>query len=158
MRLTASSRTGALCILLLPVFVTGRAAAADGRDFAGNYSLTRISRQDGSVRVTLTMRVVNSSGADLSNAAIEVHTTGPGAELMGRLPAARAWAANHDVVATGDFTLTPEEFQRWCSRSPGVFVVYTDGQGGEKRGWVQLSRRPFIGGASQASPPAATEE
>ena len=150
MRKSSLSLTDLLILILVLVFSSCLVKAGDGRDFAGHYSLTQVTEGNGEVQLMLTLHLFNYSGTDLARAAIEVHSAQQGGELLGNLARVTNWANTRDVVVAGVFGISRDEYQRWRSRSPGVFVTYRDSNGEERRAWVQLSRRPVIRDTSQA--------
>ncbi len=70
--------------------------------------------------------------------------------LMGEFSAVKQLPAKHDVIVSGQFTVSKREFQNWSRHgSPEVVVMYS-ASGRTLRQNVQLSRRPML-------PPATAE-
>ena len=67
---TAPHFAAGLAIVLAALVVCGLAAAGDGRDFAGSYALSDVTDLGPEMRLTLTLRVHNFSGADVPDATI----------------------------------------------------------------------------------------
>src|SRR5580692_12415076 len=73
-----------LCLALgLAAAVALTACAKDTRNFAGSYRMTEVAKQAGNVQVRLSLRVINYSGADVSNASISLKSSlpHPGSDL-----------------------------------------------------------------------------
>jgi hypothetical protein len=144
MRLLQFLLTGMIVLLLALALATSAAIAKDGRDFAGQYALTKTGEQGEQVQVTLVLHLMNYSGTDLEQAVIAVHPSPPGPEQPVAFAAAGYWRNASDVVASRGLTISRDEYQRWRRSQPDVFIVYTDDRGRERRAWAQLSRRPVI--------------
>jgi len=70
------SRTAMFVLVVVFVLSAGEGIARDGRDIVGNYALTSASEQGDQVELTLTLRLMNYSGADITKAAVTLrHTT-----------------------------------------------------------------------------------
>lgn len=143
MRMKRSART-AMFVSMLMALSAGAAFSKDGRDFVGNYALAGVAEHGDQVDVTLTLRLMNYSGAGLNRAVVAVHGAQAGAELLATFPAPGGWRQDRDVVVEKELTVSRAEYLRWRHAQPRVFVVDTDERGLERRRWVQLSRRPVI--------------
>lgn len=122
------------------LFTALLAAAKDGRDFAGFYSLTDVDEQDGQVRVTLNLQLFNYSDADIQGAVVVVREAA-GVTEFGRFAAIRVWRNGHDVVLSRTLTVPRAEYERWSTRrQPGVCIAYTDHGGQEWTQTAQLNR------------------
>jgi flavorubredoxin len=66
--------------------------------------------------------------------------------MLGEFGAVKVLPAKHDVIVSGNFTMSKEAFQGWSRRggSPKVVVMYRDADGRALRENVQLSRRPML--------------
>jgi hypothetical protein len=143
-------------VLALPSF------AKDGRDFTGFYAVNNVTESEGNsgksdrtatVDVTLTVQIFNNSDlGDIKAPVLALLESGPSHARLGEFGAVKVLPAKHDVIVSGNFTLSKEAFGSWSRRgvSPRVVVIYRDEEGRELRENVQLSRRPML-------PPATTE-
>lgn len=152
---------------LLPVFVFVLAFvlssfAKDGRDFAGFYAVSNVieasdnagkTDRTAKVEVTLAVQVFNNSDlGDIKAPVLALLESGPSHAMLGEFGAVKVLPAKHDVIVSGNFTMSKEAFQGWSRRGAGpkVVVMYRDDAGRTLRENVQLSRRPML--------PAATGE
>jgi hypothetical protein len=134
------------------------ALAKDGRDFAGFYAVTNVhdlgDPQDSSiaadrtakVELALTVQVQNNSDlGDLKEPVLALLGAGTHLEL-GRFTPIKLLPAGRDVIVSGQFTVTREEFKIWSLRGAGprVVMIYQDPSGRTLRQTVQLSRRPML--------------
>ncbi len=146
-----------LAFLLSPLFVLTLSLPSfskDGRDFAGLYAVsnrTDVGDNAGdpaaAVKVTLTVQVFNHSDlGDIKAPVLALLESGPSHALLGKFSPVKVLPANRDVVVSGSFTLSKDEFQRWGRRGiePKVIVIYRDETGRVLRQNVQLSRRPLL--------------
>jgi hypothetical protein len=121
------------------------AQAKDGRDFAGFYALSNVTERGDKVELTLTVQVFNYSDlGDIKLPVVALLGSGSHAK-MDEFNAVKLLPAKHDVIVSGQFTVSKEEFQSWSRRGggPQVVVIYED-SGRTLRESVQLSRRPML--------------
>ena len=120
-------------------------AAADGRDFAGHYDLTRITEKGSQVELTLSLRLFNYSGADLKQVVVSVRPAPPAPGVLATFAPVKLWRSGADVTISQQLTVPREQFQRWSGRSqPPIFVGYTDANGHSSQHFAQVSRNPLI--------------
>lgn len=146
-------------LLLLPVLVLALALpslAKDGRDFAGFYALSNVveagdnagkADRTAKVEVTLKVQIFNHSElGDIKAPAVALLESGPSHALLGKFGAVKVLPAMHDVIVTGTFSVSKQEFQSWNRRGvePRVVVFYQNQAGQTLRENVQLSRRPAL--------------
>jgi hypothetical protein len=154
MHRTSFSAAGVLALFASAVIFTAPAAAKDGRDFAGYYSLTNVTENGGQVEFTLALHLFNYSGADLKQAVVTVRSAPFGPGILSNFAPIKLWLSGRDVVVSQPIAIPREDFRRWSFRTPpAVFIGYRDEDGHAYRRPVQLSRRPTM-----AEPPAAAAE
>jgi hypothetical protein len=140
------------------VLVSVTAAAKDGRDFAGHYSLTNTIENGGQVELTLALQLFNSSGADLTQAVVTVRSSPPAPGILATFAPIKLWRGGSDVVVRRQLTIPREEYLHWSTRTqPAVFIGYCDEDGHTYRRWAQLSRRPMIPEPPEARPASAEQ-
>ncbi len=134
---------GIFIAVALVLVSAGLSAGANGRDFAGNFSLTGVNENADGVALTITLHLFNYSGEDLKQASLTVRGPRLGPVLASFAPIAD-WPRTRDIVIRESFTVTRETYRIWSSRTqPNVFVTYSSG-GQAREGSVELSRRPTI--------------
>jgi len=131
-----------LSLILLTALAT---LAKDGRDFAGYYSLTNATEQNNEVKLTLTVQIFNYSDADIKQASVVLHHSGPGMIVEGSFPPMKVFRNQTDVRLSQEFTVSREEYRRWQNGMVPNFVVHFMGANGiEQNRSIQLSRRPML--------------
>jgi len=121
------------------------AFARDGRDFAGYYSLTDVTEQSTAVKLTLTLQLFNYSDADIKQASVVLHQSGPGILIHGSYPILKVFRNQTDVRMSQEFTVPREEYMRWQNgMEPRLMVHFKGANGIEQRRSIQLSRRPML--------------
>jgi hypothetical protein len=128
-------------LLLIPI----AGVAKDGRDFAGYYSLTDVTEQSSEVKLTLTVQVFNYSDADIKQASLVLHQSGPGMIVDGAFPAVKVFHNQADVRLSQEFTVPRDEYRRWQNGVvPRLMVHFMGANGIEQHRSIQLSRRPML--------------
>lgn len=121
------------------------AAAKDGRDFAGFYSLTDVSEQGDQIQVTLDIQLFNYSGADLKQTNVSVYPSRNPMEPLHSFSPVSIWRSRGYVVLKQTLLVSREQFEEWASGTqPNLAIVYTDASGEARERSAQLSRRPQI--------------
>jgi hypothetical protein len=135
-----------LVLALALVLLTALASLAkDGRDFAGSYSLTNVTEQNNEVKLTLTVQVFNNSDADIQQASLVLHQSGPGMTVQGAFPPVKVFRNRTDVRLSHEFTVPREEYHRWQNgMEPRLMVHFMGANGIEQRRTIQLARRPIL--------------
>jgi hypothetical protein len=146
------------CVFCLALCLAAVTLAKDGRDFAGFYAVTNVhdlgdpqdtsiaADRNATVELTLTVQVQNNSDlGDLKGPVLALLGAGTHLEL-GRFTPIKLLPAGRDVIVSGQFTVTREEFKIWSVRGAGpkVVMIYQDPSGRTLRQTVQLSRRPML--------------
>jgi len=142
MRSTVSMRimAGLFAIFLLTSL---SAFAKDGRDFAGYFSVGDVSPDGDQVRLTLNLQVFNYSAADVRQAVIKVHGSGPGLAVHGEFRPIKLLANNREIKLRQQLTVPRHEYERWENGvKPSLFMVYQDAAGHHWERSIELSRRP----------------
>ena len=121
------------------------AFAKDGRDFAGFYSLTNAIVDGDQVRVTLSLRLSNYSGADLKDASIAVRAAFPATEIVGTYSPIDMWRDGADQAFAIHLTVPRGEYQTWDERhQPAIIIINRNEEGRELQRAAQVSRRAQI--------------
>jgi len=133
-----------LAALLLAPIRSGY--ATDGRDFAGRYDVTNpTDLGNGTLRITLTVRIFNYSDADVSNATVT---------LSGNMDSAAAYesftgisiADKDSAVISGTLTVPAAEYNFWQNGgSPALWIAYDDASGNAVSKKVELVFAPGEG-------------
>lgn len=141
MRMDKISKTATAVLLATMSFATGAARAANGRDFAGYFSLNEATVQGEAVELKLTLHLMNYSGADVDDATVAIYQSHPNSQLLATLGPIAHWGSGRDIVLARTLMVPADEFQKWRGRNqPALFIV--DRQ--ERRRWVQVTRRPIL--------------
>ena len=107
--------------------------AENGRDFAGQYTLTDVVSSNGAVSAMLTVRIVNYSGRDIQGARVLLAgTPTPIADNVGLANHANQWIRVAVTVST-------RELAHWRS-GPHLTVEYREIDGSLSRRAVELIR------------------
>jgi len=144
MRFTSIRKRGVfvLSLVLLTALAT---LAKDGRDFSGYYSFTNVTEQNSEVKLTLTVQVFNYSDADIKQASLVLHRSGPGMIAEGSFPPVKVFRNQTDVRLSQEFTVSREDYRRWQNGMvPNVTVHFMGANGVEQNRSIQLSRRPML--------------
>lgn len=125
-----------LCMTLsLPV----HGWAANGRDFAGFYSLSNAVDVGGQMQLTLSARIFNYSGADVGGATIAVEDRMLPGTSYASFPGL-AMAVDGNLTVSGQVTLPVAEYQRWqTGTQPRLRIEYLNASGGLIRQPIELS-------------------
>lgn len=147
------------------------AFAGEGHNFAGSYRITQSGRQGDKVQVRLSLRVINYSGSDVSNATISLKSSlphlgddpgNPQAALLAQHPAPlgpeSAWEKQqptfqgvtlryneHKIVPPleATFTIPAREYEGWMKGTRPNFVIeFQDASGKTLRQPLDLTRMP----------------
>jgi len=140
----------ALC-LGLAAFATG------GHNFAGSYRIMQATQQGAMVQVRLSLRVINYSGRDVSNATISLKSSLPHsaddprhaeAGLQMQQPTFQGVTLHfneHQVVPPleATFTIPVREYAQWMKGARPNFVIeFQNAAGKTVRQPVELTNRP----------------
>ncbi|HET7841452.1 MAG TPA: hypothetical protein VFM21_07600 [Terriglobia bacterium] len=121
---------------------TRRVAAENGRDFAGNYSLSDASQSGDTTTLTFSMQVFNYSGADVSNATVTLEDSDQPGVTYATFSNVSI-ASNDSVQLSAQATLPSAEVDRWSQGgSPQVTIQFTDGDGLNRAERVELGPAP----------------
>ena len=142
-RVTSLFRGRIAVFFVTLLMALGTAGARDGRDFAGFYSVNPLGEQGTEVRVTLSLHMYNYSGADVTQAVIMLHESGPGLVVYGGFSAIKLMRDRQDVKVRQQFTIPKREYQLWQGGiNPNLFITYQDSLGNKWERTIELSRRP----------------
>jgi len=139
----ASRRVLAIAILIFTVAFCESARwpaqAANGRDFAGFYTLSGASPSAGGYTLTFTARVFNYSGADVIDAAVL---------LRGCMPLSKGCAsfqqinidATRSVRLSAQVTVPGPLYDRWLKGGgPELIILFTNAKGEKQSERVDLA-------------------
>jgi hypothetical protein len=122
------------CACLVPFSVV---RAENGRDFAGEYTLSGIVESDGTVSAMLSVRIVNYSGHDIQGARLLL--AGSQTAIADHIS-----FANHARRVIGmPVTVSSREFARWRN-GLALAVEWSDIDGSVVRRPVELHRAPVM--------------
>lgn len=132
---TRARLTALLAILLLTALC---AFAKDGRDFAGRYSIHDVTEQGDNVQLTLHLKVVNNSAADVKNAVITLRQN-TGIDLAGQTKPIKLLPDHGVAKVIQQFTISKREYQNWSKgATPTMFIVY-QAKGSQWSRYIQLA-------------------
>jgi hypothetical protein len=139
MRANASSRSFLLMAILLAVSIAPGVRADDGRDFAGFYELTDVVDRGVDVSLTLTVRIFNYSGGDVTSARVIVDDSLlPGRDYGSFPPIDLGYLASGRIA--GSFVVSGLEYQSWDGSAPRLSVEFIDSNGQPVRRSIELLR------------------
>ena len=119
-----------------------RVQAVDGRDFAGNYSVSDVSQSGDATTLTFSMQVFNYSGADVANATVTLEDSGQPGQAYATFTGVSI-ASNDSVQLSAQATLPSAEVDRWSQGgSPAVTIQFTDSDGLNRAERVELAPAP----------------
>ena len=137
------------CLVVSSLFIalllygTGSALAENGRDFAGSYAVTNETDWGEDVSLTLSLRIVNYSGADVTDALLTLDDPLFLDEVYADLGVIDV-AYRRQVVVSKDIVLPFEEYQRWREgQPPQVQLEYLTADGNPARRPVELMAMPL---------------
>lgn len=130
----------ALLASLLLLASGPRTAAEDGRDFAGFYQVGEdVTDLGEDVRVTLTVRIHNYSGADVIGAKIILEDSLLPAEDLGTFAAIVDIRYRESARASEPFTVPLRLYDQWQEGvPPHLRLEFTDAAGTKQRAPVEL--------------------
>lgn len=139
-------RAAIVCLSLFAVSPNWQLRAENGRNFAGSYQLQSI-RTDGSiVSFHLYLKLVNYSGADVSDAKVTITGRTPDAgspdlDFSGELDHV-AVKYRKIVALQGNFTVPESEYQQWQKGAmPNLVVTYLNAEGDQVQNNIELSKQ-----------------
>ena len=125
------------CVVCLFFVLPTAVRAENGRDFAGQYTLSDVIKSNGSVNAMLTVRIVNYSGHDIQGARVVLAG-------LGTVIADNVGLANHASQAIRiAVTISSRDFAHWRS-GPPLTVEYREIDGTLSRRAVELIRTAAI--------------
>ena len=143
MRLLGFSRACVTRVCLGIFLMAGIAVQAkDGRDFAGVYGFTDVQEHGDTVHLTLHLRLINNSEADVKAPVITLMEGPAGVGLRGSFPSVKVWRKSQDLKVTQQFTIPKREYEEWLRppAQPNVVVIYQDAAG---RMWEKGAQMRF---------------
>lgn len=133
----------AAVMVSLGLALAAGAAAKNGRDFAGFYSVSNVVDQGNQVAFTLRVQVFNHSDADVKQPMLTLRES-PG-RALGAFQPVKLWRNHAELRLSQQFVVPKREFERWHTGSqPALMVVYRDAQGQRYDRFVQMSKRPAL--------------
>ncbi len=129
-----------ICALIL--FVAGLTLAKDGPDFHGSYHIGEVSDLGEEVRVQLTFRIFNQSGADVVGATITLEDRMLPKKEHGSLSPVDIRAGESERLS-GWFTVPRREYEHWeKGAAPQLRIDCKDPSGKQARQRVPLVPMP----------------
>jgi len=130
-----------LCVAGLALGSISIASAKQGRDFAGTYQLSNISDAGNQVHVTITLKVVNYSGADIRNSGVALFSSDANHQAIGAFAVVKLFPNSRLTTLVQDFTVSKAEFQRWqAGAHPNFGFVSQDPNGAIRTSNVEVIR------------------
>jgi hypothetical protein len=123
------------------VILSSSAFAKNGRDFAGFYKLGDASQHADTYTVTLTARVFNYSGVDVTNAQVVLRDSIQSQKNYGAFSGVTI-ADRGSIVLKGQTSIPLREYEGWRARGPLMEIEFTDASGRQMRQRVELIARP----------------
>jgi len=140
-RLPALRRVLFLVVLLAAVLVL----AENGRDFAGWYDMRNVTDLGDQVQVTITLRVFNFSGADVTDATITLWDSVQPGVAYGSFPLVSI-AYRDNARLTANFTVPKSEYDSWQQGGrPNLQVNFNDPAANPVQRSVELAWMPMGG-------------
>jgi hypothetical protein len=148
-----SCRLSSFLCLVTGLTFLAHAQNRDGRSFGGNYKVLEASEQGDQMKLRVSLRVINYSGADVQHATIWLTSSlsmEPGAVqpdwVKQQLPF-RNVSLNyneHKIVAplVGKFTIPVEEYGQWQRGVPNFVIYYRDPAGKRRHERIALTPAP----------------
>jgi hypothetical protein len=130
-------RTLNFCLLLCVAILV---QAENGRDFAGQYAVSHVVENNGTVTATLTVRLINYSGRDLREAQLLLQ----GGALRKVLAEHIGFANHTHTVVRATVVVRASEFVRWQRRGPMLTVEWVQDDGTAAHRPVELIRAATI--------------
>ncbi|HEX8814909.1 MAG TPA: hypothetical protein VF753_05350 [Terriglobales bacterium] len=119
-----SARARLMVLLAVVLLVSVSALASDGRDFAGFYSVHKVTSQNGSVHLTLNVQVHNNGDIDVKNAVITLRQNA-GLNLVGTTKPIELLKVHDHVTVSQQFTISKSEYETWHQGlKPQLSIVY----------------------------------
>ncbi len=126
-----------VCLLLCAALTS---LATDGRDFAGFYDVSNVTDLGDTVRVTLTVRVLNYSDADVSGATVTLQDSFLIDTDYGTFPGTISIPDRDSVRISANFTVSRAEYDSWQSGgTPRLRVDYQNNSGNAVRRTIELA-------------------
>lgn len=136
-RWNTRERLGLLAGLLLISAAT--VWSENGRDFAGFYQLTNVVQAGDSYQFTFTARVFNYSGADVSNASLNLNDSNDPTATYATFTNVSI-AANNSAAVTASVTVPSREYNLWQQGgSPNLAITFSDANAQDHLERVELS-------------------
>jgi|SRR5579885_880547 hypothetical protein len=125
-------------------FAAGAAAAGPNRAFTGFYSLSNVTDLGRQVRLTISLDIVNRSGADVKNAAIWLEHS-PHPDKSTKTFTGISLQQRQQIHLEDQITVSSQEYSRWLHGSlPSFWIAYKNGKGQQKQHRIELA--PLRGG------------
>ena len=137
-----SGRALSAALVLGGLAWAGLARAENGTGFSGFYHYSVGSVSGDTASPTLTLRLVNHSGMNVSNATVLVRDPVIRGLNYGSFPNVNIHAGQ-TVSLSGVFEIPQREYQNWrLGRTPTLTIEYTDAAGNHVRRPIVIARDP----------------
>jgi hypothetical protein len=137
-----SGRAFSAALLLGGLAWAGLAWAENGAGFSGFYHFSAVSESGDTASPTLTLRLVNHSGMDVSNATVQVRDPVIRGLNYGSFPNVDI-PAGQKLSLSGIVRIPQREYQNWrMGRTPNLTIEYTDAAGNHVRRPIQIAPDP----------------
>jgi hypothetical protein len=116
------------------------AMGKDGRGFTGFYQARGSSGHEATVRVTLAVRVFNSTSGDVSEGSLRLRDSLPPHRFLGSITGVFV-NGRGNVLVTGEFEVPQNEFERWQRGGrPDLTIEFQNSAGKRQSQTVELKR------------------
>jgi hypothetical protein len=147
MKFLRASGARLVCTLLAALLLTNLAAMANsGREFSGYFDVSGVKEQGDFVQVTLHLKLLNHSDADVRSVIVTLVDSVPAFTLLGNFQPVKVWKSQHFIEMSQEFTVTKREFRQWMQppAQPNLVILYQDAKGRTWQKGAQISRRPLV--------------
>ena len=125
-------------VLVLAGLALAGTAQGNGRDFSGSYQVSGVSVSGDTASLTLTVRLFNHSGVDVSNATVVLRDWIIPSRNFGTFPSVGV-PAGRSVQLSGTFQIPQREYQSWQQgRPPFLMIEYADVAGNKVRRPIEV--------------------
>ena len=128
--------------LVLAGLALAGTAWGNGREFSGFYRVSDVSVSGDTASLTLTLRLINHSSADVSNATVALRDSIIPSRNFGTFPNVSV-PAGQTVQLSGTFQVPQREYESWQQgRRPFLMIEYADATGNKVRRPIEVAPGP----------------
>jgi hypothetical protein len=117
-------------------------ARANSRDFTCSYRVSDVNVSGDTASLTLTLRLINHSTVDISNATVVLRDSIIPSRNFGMIPNVNV-PAGQAAQLSGTFQVPQREYQIWQQgKQPILMIEYADAAGNMVRRLIEIERTP----------------